>query len=121
MNSRRLKRRCGWNQSEEAKEEYRQARNHKSRLIKKAKRDGWRDHVETASQSPQGFWRLTKWARNKQGTQPLMPPLTDSQGIEHSEAAGKAQVLRECFFPEPPEADLAEIESFQYPNDVIPA
>lgn len=116
MNCRRLKRRLGWDLSEEAKEEYRQARNHKSRLIKKAKREGWRIHVEEASQSPQGLWRLAKWARNKQGAQPLMPPIEDSQGVEQTDSKRKAEVLRETFFPEPPSADLRDIDGFQYPD-----
>jgi hypothetical protein len=115
MKCRRVKRNLGWDNSEEAREEYRQARNNKNRLIKRAKRDGWRNHVEEASKSPQGLWRLAKWARNKQGAQSLMPPIKDQQGVEQVEASKKAEVLRETFFPEPPPADLRDIEGYQYP------
>ncbi|KNG79995.1 putative reverse transcriptase [Aspergillus nomiae NRRL 13137] len=74
-------------------------------------RRGFRRWVsEAIDQGTHGIWRVAKWARNR-GTRAAntIPTLIGSQGPANTTEA-KAEILREAFFPEPPPADLSDIE-----------
>ena len=106
--------------TEEAHKAYTRARNYKGRIIKKAKRKGWQSFVEEAAQTPEGLWKLAKWSRGLRGIQAVMPPIKDSQGVLQTSSEEKVQILQEAFFPKPPEADLADIQGYQYPRVDMP-
>jgi hypothetical protein len=94
-------------------ERYKAARNRKKRTVKKALKSGHRRRVEEVTRDgPKGLWRLAKWARNRDQAyeQGVIPTLTLDNGQTASAAEDKARVFRELFFPEPPEADLSDIE-----------
>ena len=99
---------------------YREARNRKTRVIRKALRQAHRDRIEVAAGSAESLWRIAKWARNRESQPPSVTPTikctrTGRQAVRSEE---KADLLRETFFPEPPEADLRDIESAEYPDQV---
>ncbi|KAI1829205.1 hypothetical protein DTO027I6_9898 [Penicillium roqueforti] len=104
---------------------YSEARNKKSRLVKKALSKAHRRRVQQVIEDgPQGMWRLAKWARNRAGT--YERGLTPSLKIQDLRSPGKlaetvdqkAEAFRMAFFPQPPPADLADTVSFQYPQPV---
>lgn len=100
---------------------YREARNRKTRVVRKALRQAHRDKVEMAAASPESLWRIAKWARNR-GNQPpsvtptIKCPNTNEEAVRPEE---KASLLRDTFFPKPPEADLNDLENAEY-HDQIP-
>ena len=118
MQARRLRRKYQELRTEEAWEAYRAARNLKGRLIKKLLRRNHRERVQQATESPQGLWRLAKWARNRGQPQSTAPPLKDDRGILQTELDDKIRVLKEAFFPQVKEADLSDIQGHIYPNPV---
>ncbi|OQE11190.1 hypothetical protein PENFLA_c078G07425, partial [Penicillium flavigenum] len=87
------------------------------RVIKAALRRGFRSFIEEAvDQGPQGLWRVAKWARSRgqqQGS--TIPALKIADGATDVETdTEKVKLLRKVFFPQPPEANLADIH--QNPN-----
>ena len=118
MQARRLRRRYQELRTEQTWEEYREARNLKGRLIKKLLRKNHRERVQKATESPQGLWKLAKWAKNKEQRQPYTPPLKDSQGKMRTELEDKVEILKNSFFPQIKEADLSDIQDYVYPSPV---
>jgi len=100
---------------------YKMARNQKGRIIKRALRHGFRSFIEDAvAQGPQGLWKVSKWARNRgqqQGT--TMPALKTHNDAMAETNESKVNTLRSVFFPEPPEADLSDIQNHR-PAKQIP-
>ena len=82
----------------------------KRRLIASEKRAYWRAGVHEAASSPQGAWRLAKWARTKSHLPPEPAKMPDLQlnGALTSTVEGKATALAERFWPTV-EADLTDI------------
>ena len=118
--TKRLRRVHSQIQNEQTWEAYRAARNHKTRTIRKALKQAHRDRVEAASASPQALWKLTKWARTRDKQPPsitpaLTHPITKQQVPDPAE---KAKLFREIFFPVPPEADLSDIATTEYPEGI---
>ena len=118
--AKRLRRIHSQRNTDESWEAYRTARNHKARTIRKALRDAHRDRVEQAAKSPEALWRLASWARTRGNRPPVVTP-----AIRHPETqqeitdpAEKTEVFRNTFFPLPPEADLEDIQSAQYNNQI---
>lgn len=107
-------------------EEYHRLRNYKGKVIGKALQKGFRTWVRsTAEQGPRGMWCLSKWARNRdQVSGGVIPPLRapDSEVVAETDAE-KVDLLRQAFFPKPPEADLADLDrtSYQRPDIEFPA
>ncbi|KAG0156962.1 hypothetical protein PDIDSM_4145 [Penicillium digitatum] len=113
--SRRMYRRYIATHSEEDWQVYKLARNQKGRTIKAALRRGFRSFIEEAvDQGPQGLWRVAKWAKNRgqqQGS--TMPALRTPEGGAAESDTDKVNLLRKVFFPQPPEADLSDINTTQ--------
>lgn len=100
-------------------EAYRQARNQKGRHIQKVLRDTHRQRVEEASASQAGLWKVVKWAKNRHDAAPTCTPtLTKPDGELAQRPEEKAEALRQSFFPPPPEADLSDIEGYEYPPPI---
>ncbi|KAJ5413841.1 hypothetical protein N7509_000468 [Penicillium cosmopolitanum] len=111
---RRLFREISKQKTEEERKEahqiYASMRNHKGRTIKKALSVGFRRWVRKASRAKGGLWKLSKWARNRQGgSSGVIPPLKGPDGAHATDDAGKVELLRKTFFPRPPEADLSDL------------
>jgi ribonuclease HI len=111
--SRRMFRRYLATHGEEDWQTYKLARNQKGKVIKAALRRGFRSFIEEAvDQGPQGLWRVAKWARSRgqqQGS--TMPALKTADGFADADTdTEKVKLLRKVFFPQPPEADLSDIQ-----------
>lgn len=120
MEARRLKRIDSDEHTDTSREAYRIARNRKGRVIGKALRAAYRERVEEACKSPVKMWKLAKWSRNRENnTYALLPALKDTAGQLKSDAADKANLLCQAFFPTPPDPDLSDIEGFEYPAPII--
>ncbi|KAJ5303939.1 uncharacterized protein N7443_003599 [Penicillium atrosanguineum] len=94
---------------------YSEARNKKTRLVKRALSRAHRRRVQQVIEDgPQGMWRLAKWARNRNGA--YEKGLTPSLKIQGLQSPGqlaetveqKANAFRAAFFPQPPLADLSD-------------
>ena len=115
----RLRRRWQQTRNEDDYEVYRVARNNKSRLIQKALRNTYRQRMEQASTAEAGLWKLVKWAKNREVLTPTCTPtLAKSDGGLVHEAEGKAEVLRQSFFPPPLAADLSDIIGYEHPSSI---
>jgi ribonuclease HI len=119
--ARRLKRRNARLHTDESWEAYRIARNQKGRVIRKALLQGHRNQVESAMKSPEGMWKLARWAKNRGEAAPTTTPILKdpTTNIEHVEPQDKARLLKATFFPTPPEPDLQDIRGAEY-RDQIP-
>lgn len=94
----------------------------KKRQIKQDKLIGWRATVSEVTANPTKVWKLAKWARKleeERTTQPQFPPIQDQQGNRQEDESGKAQALADHFFPAPVQADLQDLEGYQYPTDTM--
>ena len=90
----------------------------RNKIIAKAKSLYFRNGVHKAAESTKGIWRLAKWARNdsmRQRPLPKFPALQKSLGEKAYLFEDKVSVLRDTFFPPPPQADLADITGLVYP------
>lgn len=114
-----LRRRWQRTRRDDDYEAYRQARNRKGRHIRKTLRNAHRQKVEDASASPAGLWKLVKWAKNRHETSPTCTPtLVSTQGEHAHRPEDKARILRQSFFPPPPQADLSDTEGYEYPSPI---
>lgn len=118
MEARRLRRQYQRLRTTESWEAYRQARNRKGRLIKRTLRKAHRIRIQEATASTTGLWKLTKWARNREQRQACTPPLRGEQGKLIMDLQQKAELLQHTFFPQPPEADLRDLNDYEYPIPV---
>lgn len=118
--TKRLKRRYDLYRNEETWEAYRLARNQKSRTIKRTLCRMHRERVEKAAESPKSLWKVAKWARTRHNQlSAITPTLVDpSTGDAVDDSEGKARILRESFFPAPPEADLEDIARATYTDQI---
>ena len=107
------------NRDSRAEQEWHAGRKRRDKVLRKAKALHFRDGVHKASQSPQGVWKLAKWARDestKPRPLPQFPPLKDRDNKIQSTFDGKVAVLRNAFFPPPPQAELGDIADKIYPE-----
>lgn len=109
--ARRRYRRYMRTQEEEDRQEYTLARNTKGRVVSKALRRGFRQWVHnTIERGPRGLWKVSKWARSRdQSASSNIPTLHSPVGIAETNQQ-KVDLLRQVFFPQPPHADLSDIE-----------
>ncbi|EKV14892.1 Reverse transcriptase, putative [Penicillium digitatum PHI26] len=111
---RRLRRRHERTGDPYDKELYKAARNQKNRLIKTALRRYHRRKVqEVIEEGPGGMWRMSKWARNRQGAydQGVTPSIKILGTEDLAETVEeKAATFQQAFFPVPPPADLSDID-----------
>ena len=104
---------------------YSEARNQKTRLVKKALSRAHRRRVQQVIEDgPQGMWRLAELARNRNGAyEKGLTPSLKIQGLQTSGKLAetvdqKAEAFRMAFFPQPPPADLSDTVSFPYPQPI---
>ena len=88
----------------------------KRQLIANAKRDDWRQGVHEAATSPQGLWKLAKWARIKSHLPPELnktPDLQTATGLART-TTEKAQAFQARFYPttDPDLSDLPTTQEF---------
>ncbi|PYS87898.1 MAG: hypothetical protein DMF62_11095, partial [Acidobacteria bacterium] len=113
--TKRLRRVWQRERTEEAWEEYKRARNSKGRFIKTQLRQIHRDSVEKATQDPAGLWKLAKWAKNRGNSrQGFTPAIQRPDGTTAQNPDEKTKLLANSFFPKPPEANLEDIQNFNY-------
>ncbi|GKT39838.1 Rpb7-binding protein seb1 [Colletotrichum spaethianum] len=119
--AKRLRRVYSEQQTEESWEAYKEARNRKGRVIRKALQRAHREAVETAAGSPASLWRIAKWARYRQDQSPTVTPeIKKPNTTQVATTPGeKAALFKETFFPPPPEANLGDIDNASYSNQII--
>ena len=114
-----LRRRWQRTRLEDDYEAYRAARNRKGRHIQKILRNTYRHRVEEASASESGLWKLVKWAANRHMVaSACTPALIKPDGELACQAEEKAETLRQSFFPRPLQADLSDINGYEYPQPI---
>lgn len=117
----RLRRRWQQSQDEEDYRLYRQACNHKKWIIGKSLTECHRKKVEQASQDPKGLWKLNKWTKTRGNPlSAITPTLVKPDTTAVEEPSDKANLFKEVFFPKPPDADLQDMEGYEYPPDILP-
>ena len=90
----------------------------KQKTIQKAKRTNFRQEINKATETPQGLWRLAKWAKDKshQSREVSKMPMLKFNDQVADTFDQKAEMLKGVFFPAPPPADLSDIEGSFYPT-----
>ncbi|KAI0992219.1 hypothetical protein K3495_g15967, partial [Podosphaera aphanis] len=107
--------------TEESWLDYLRSTSTKKAQTKKAKNIGWRATVSEATQDPTKIWKLAKWARKdleERHRLPQVPDIKDTDGIAHTEAHEKAQIMAQHFFPEAEAADTGDIDGTSYPGEL---
>ena len=97
---------------------YMKSNDKKQKIIQKAKRTNFRQEISKATETPQGLWRLAKWAKDKSHLSrevSKMPMLKFNDQVADT-FDQKAEMLKGVFFPAPPPADLSDIEGSFYPT-----
>jgi hypothetical protein len=100
---------------------YKEARNYKKRLVKGTLTQAHRRRVQQViEEGPHGMWRLTKWARNRDGAyeRGITPSLKQLDGTVAETVDEKASAFQATFFPQPPPADLSDTINFNYPDPI---
>jgi endonuclease/exonuclease/phosphatase family metal-dependent hydrolase len=120
--ARNLRRRLATNRDEDGEEQYRKALRAKSKIIKKTKALHFRQEIHDAATSPEGIWKLSKWAKDRSHLPRELPKfpalkLPDGTGTA-STFDEKVGVLAEQFFPPAPEVDLSDIDPTTYPPEL---
>lgn len=118
--TKRLRRIYSRDHTEESWEAYRLSRSKKKKLIGRTLRQSHRERVEQAAESPESLWRIAKWARNRHSqtsaiTPALQDPATAATAITPGE---KAELFRKVFFPKPPDANLDDIDTTVYADQI---
>jgi ribonuclease HI len=115
--ARRARRRARNTDSDEDWEAFRQARHHLGRETAKLAKSLHRERVEAGAQSIDSFWKVARWARSRGEARPsFTPTLVDTMGREYQTPEDKAMLFHHPLHPDPPEADLSDMESFRYPE-----
>ena len=86
--------------------------NKKQKIIKKAKNLYFCTQISNAASSSAEVWQLAKWARTKSQALREMPkiPLLTVNGQTANTFEGNIDVLKERFFPAPPDVDLSDLK-----------
>jgi hypothetical protein len=116
---RKARRQWSHNRTEHNWDDYVTALKAKRQRIASAKQAHWRKSVHEAAVSPEGIWKLAKWARTKSHLPPEPPKMPELQwqGSWHSTVQDKAQALSERFYPVT-EADLEDITDKEFQEDL---
>ena len=118
--ARRL-RRDGWEPGEgERYKKYLEAVESKKKVIKKAKRDFFRQKISELTDNPTATWKMTKWARARSMLPKEIPQLPELKGLDGPATTpeAKIEVLKEKFFPVPPNPDMSDTINFEYPPEL---
>lgn len=114
MKARRLRKIFNRLGTEEAWEEYRAARLEAGYIIRKASRKAYRESREEAVAK---MWKAVRWAKNRKPRLTTLPALKIPSTAQYeTNPKKKIELLRNAFFPSPPEADLSDIPGFDYPS-----
>jgi hypothetical protein len=102
---------------------YRRTKHEEDKVIWRAKADEYAKEIEHATTSKwkeyvnnannKTIWQIKKYITNT--PTPTFVPTLDDEAASHDQ---KVTVLRKAFFPEPPPADLTDIPSAAYPQEV---
>jgi Endonuclease-reverse transcriptase/RNase H len=99
----------------EAWDAYKEAKVQMKRQSNQLARDLHRSRIEEATQSIDGFWRVARWVRNRGTPRVTFTPTLHHDRTEYTDPADKTALFRRVLHPEPPEADLSDLNRFQYP------
>jgi hypothetical protein len=77
-----------------------------------------REKIEKAAESADSMWKVAKWARSRKTQTPnITPEFRDpATGRRAASPEEKAKLLKETFFPIPPEANTDDITHQTYTN-----
>ena len=117
--ARRSRRACSSTSSLDNWRSYYRAIKRKGKIIRKESTKHFRQQIQEATEEDR-IWKLTKWACNKSHLPrelPQFPGLRRGEDIEHT-FQGKIEILKNHFFPQPPEADLSDIPNTIYPEEI---
>jgi ribonuclease HI/exonuclease III len=114
---RKARRKWQARQDDESREEYREANQQKARAIARSNRDDHRERVAEVD-SLRALWKLARWVKNKDSIKPIFTPNIKYRGRTLQGWKEKAEAFAETFFPPPPEADLSDIQNYEYPQPV---
>ena len=118
--ARRL-RRDGWEPGEgERYKKYLEAVESKKKVIKKVKRDFFRQKISELTDNPTAIWKMIKWARARSMLPKEIPQLLELKGLDGPATTpeAKIEVLKEKFFPVLPNSDMFDIINFEYPSEL---
>lgn len=89
----------------------------KQKIIQKAKRLNFRQEISKTTETPQGLWKLARWAKDKSQLAREVPkmPTLHFNGQTASTFDEQTNMLKNTFFPHPPPADLSDIAGSFYP------
>jgi len=69
------------------------------------------------TQDNKGLWNLARWLKQREApSAAFTPDIRQKDGELAQDLNSKCTALQEVFFPEPPEADLADINRYPYPE-----
>ena len=83
---------------------YMKSNDKKQKIIQKAKRLNFCQEISKTTESPQGLWKLAKWAKNASQSARSIPkmPTLEFNGQTASTFNEKSEMLKSTFFPPPP-------------------
>lgn len=117
MKARRLRKIFNRLGTEEAWEEYRASRLEAGYIIRKTSRKAYRESREEACDSVAKMWKAVRWTKNRKPRLTTLPALKIPSTTQYeTNPKKKIELLRNAFFPFPPEADLLDIPGFDYPR-----
>ncbi|EED18994.1 reverse transcriptase, putative [Talaromyces stipitatus ATCC 10500] len=103
--------------TDQAWEDYAEARKEMKRRTNELARDLHRQRIEQATESIDGFWRIARWVRNRGKPRATFTPTLHYNNTSYTAPKEKAALFREVLHPEPPEADLSDIgPQYRYPK-----
>jgi hypothetical protein len=110
QNERQARRHWARTRTDQTWGEFQNASAAKQKAIAKAKQAHWRTGIHKAATSPEGIWKLAKWARTKSylPREPAKMPNLQWNRVTATTASEKAAALRNRFFPIV-EADLMDL------------
>jgi hypothetical protein len=112
----RARRRAKTTRREEDWETFHQARHKIYQETAKLSTRAHRARVEDTTQSLDGFWRLARWARSRGNPRPTFTPaLHTTDGALVDDPDQKAKLFQSTLFPATAEADLSDLNNYQYP------
>ena len=118
--TRRLRRACSARGDIDAWWKYTKKKKEKKKAIANEKRKYFRQEIAKAAEDQRGIWKLARWAKDKSHLPrelPQFPPLKN-QGGTATTYQDNIDVLKNHFFPPPPEADLSNIQGTVYPPEI---
>lgn len=115
---RKLERQWQKTESPRDHERLKRARGFKKRMLKECRRKAFHEFVDSCDNHTK-LWKLGKMASNGWESSPrFAPEMKRLDGTLETEPSAKHKLFRDNFFPTPREAELDDIEDFEYPEPV---